>query len=241
MIAATPELRPVEREMLEGDPLCVAPDLLGKLLVYGTRAGRIVEVEAYRGAQDAASHAYRGRTARNATMFGRAGLLYVYFTYGMHWCANVVCGADGVAGALLLRALEPVCGLDEMRVARSSRRRDGRAPADRDLCRGPANLACAMGIGKEDDGSDLVRDVATRPPVGRAPGLWLADDGAPPPRGRTLARGPRVGITAATDVEWRYWVAASLYVSGARGARGARPPAADLDVRRSQSTSTSGA
>lgn len=239
MIAATPELRPIEREMLEGDPLSVAPDLLGKLVVHGTRVGRIVEVEAYRGAQDAASHAYRGRTARNATMFGRAGLLYVYFTYGMHWCANVVCGAEGVAGALLLRALEPVSGLDEMRVARSGRRRDGSAPADRDLCRGPANLACAMGIGKEDDGSDLVGDVAARAPVSGPPRLWLADDGAPPPRGRALARGPRVGITAATDVEWRYWEADSPYVSGARGSAAAGGSRRGPGVRR-QSTSASG-
>jgi DNA-3-methyladenine glycosylase len=235
--AALTGLRPVGRDTLGGDPLGVAPALLGKLLVRGERAGRIVEVEAYRGEEDPASHAYRGRSARNATMFGRPGLVYVYFTYGMHWCANVVCGADGVAGAVLLRALEPVCGLAEMRAARASRRRDGRAPADRDLCRGPANLACAMGIGKEDDGADLVRDDVTRSETGRVPGLWLADDGTPPPRGRELARGPRVGIRVAADVEWRIWVAGSPYVSGARGTRHAGEGRGE---RRLQSTSWSG-
>jgi DNA-3-methyladenine glycosylase len=237
VIAATPERRPIARVMLEGDPLAVAPWLLGKLLVHGTRVGRIVEVEAYRGAEDPASHAYRGRTARNSTMFGRAGLLYVYFTYGMHWCANVVCGPDGVAGAVLLRALEPLSGLDEMRMARSRRRKDGRAPSDRDLCRGPANLACAMGIGKEHDGSDLVDAGSTPGARGPETGLWLADDGTAPPRGRALASGPRIGISAAAEVEWRYWVGVSSYVSGARDAR--RPREA-LDVPVCQSTSWSG-
>ncbi len=199
-----PRRRPVARAALTADPLEVAPFLLGKLLVCGTRAARIVEVEAYRGDADPASHAYRGRTARNATMFGRPGLLYVYFTYGMHWCANVVCGAEGVAGAVLLRALEPVAGVAEMASARAARRRAGSGLHERDICRGPANLVVALGITKEHDGVDLL-----------APGspVRLLDDGAPLVEGRQLAHGPRVGITKATDLEWRFWIAGSRCVS----------------------------
>ncbi len=192
------------REMLAADPLEVAPRLLGKLVVHGNRSARIVEVEAYHGATDPASHAFRGRTARNATMFGRAGLLYVYFSYGMHWCANVVCGEEGVAGAALLRALEPVTGIDEMAAARAARRRGGAPLPERDLCRGPANLTSALGIAKEHDGVDLLS--ASSP-------VRLLDDGVAPPTGAALARGPRVGISRATEAEWRFWVAGSRYVS----------------------------
>ncbi len=192
------------RELLAADPLEVAPRLLGKLVVHGNRSARIVEVEAYRGASDPASHAFRGRTARNATMFGRAGLLYVYFSYGMHWCANVVCGEEGVAGAALLRALEPLAGIDEMVSARAARRRGGTAPPERDLCRGPANLTSALGIAKEHDGVDLLAATSS---------VRLLDDGVVPPTGAALARGPRVGITRAAGLEWRFWVAGSRYVS----------------------------
>jgi DNA-3-methyladenine glycosylase len=195
---------PVARELLAADPLEVAPRLLGKLVVHGNRSARIVEVEAYRGASDPASHAFRGRTARNATMFGRAGLLYVYFSYGMHWCANVVCGEEGVAGAALLRALEPLAGIDEMVSARAARRRGGTAPPERDLCRGPANLTSALGIAKEHDGVDLLAATSS---------VRLLDDGVVPPTGAALARGPRVGITRAAGLEWRFWVAGSRYVS----------------------------
>jgi DNA-3-methyladenine glycosylase len=179
----------VDREFYRRDALQVAPRLLNKLLVHGDRAGRIVEVEAYRGSEDPGSHAYRGRTARNATMFGRPGLLYVYFTYGMHWCANVVCGDEGEAMAVLLRALAPVAGIDAMRAARP------RVDRDRDLASGPAKLCQALGIDRAHDGADLV--VGDR-------GVLVVDDGRPPPR--RPGRSPRVGLANGADVPWRWYV-----------------------------------
>lgn len=175
------------------DSVSLAPLLLNKLLIRPDgRAGRIIEVEAYRGAEDPASHAYRGRTARNGVMFGPGGFLYVYFSYGVHWCANVVCGPVGSAQAVLLRALDPVGGLDLMRAARwrSQRRQD-----DRDLCRGPGRLCQAMGIDRSFDGADLVGPGAT---------LWVADDGVAPPA--LPLTGPRVGISVAQDRPWRFLV-----------------------------------
>jgi DNA-3-methyladenine glycosylase len=189
--------RPVRRSELAAGPLTVAPWLLNKVLVRGARAGRIVEVEAYHGAKDAASHAYRGLTPRTAVMFGPPGFLYVYFTYGMHWCANVVCGPDGEAAAVLIRALEPLGGLEEMRVARPAARRD------RDLCNGPAKLCQALGIGKADNGTDLL--------AVRKGSVRLLDDGNPPPK--RPGRGTRIGIREATDKRWRFWVPDSPYVS----------------------------
>ncbi|HTX62189.1 MAG TPA: DNA-3-methyladenine glycosylase [Acidimicrobiales bacterium] len=194
----------MRRDALVAGPLDVAPFLLGKLVVHGEMAARIVEVEAYHGELDPASHAYRGRTARNATMFGPAGLLYVYFSYGMHWCANVVCGEEGVACAVLLRALEPVAGTGEMAAARAAHRRASGPPPERDLCRGPANLTRALGIGKEHDGVDLLSPSSP---------VRLVDDGVPPPSGAALAQGPRIGISRATELEWRFWIAGNRYVS----------------------------
>jgi DNA-3-methyladenine glycosylase len=206
---------PPARRLLEGDPLDVAPLVLGMVLVHAGRTGRIVEVEAYRGENDPASHAFRGLTPRNATMFGPAGLLYVYFTYGMHFCANVVCGPPGQAGALLLRALEPLAGIEAMRSARSARRRDGRPPPDRDLCRGPANLTSALDIDRSLDGSDLL---ARSGPAAAGPSLRK---GVAVPADE-VARGPRVGITRATEEPWRFWVAGSPYVSGSGPPLGVR-------------------
>ncbi len=196
--------RPVARERLAGDPVEVAPWLLNKVLVRRdssgrtVRSGRIVEVEAYRGADDPASHAHRGRTARNATMFGPPGGLYVYFTYGMHWCANVVCWPDGEAGAVLLRAMAPLAGLPAMRQDRPTARRD------RDLARGPARLCQAMDITGSEDGSDLVEGVP----------LALVDDGTAPPS--DPERSTRVGISSATDRMWRWWVPGDLHRSQGR-------------------------
>ena len=188
--------RRVPASLLEGDPVAVAPRLLNLVLVHGDRAGRIVEVEAYRGEQDPASHAFRGPTPRNEVMFGRPGHLYVYFTYGMHFCANVVCRPDGVAGAVLLRAAAPLEGLEAMRADRPAARRD------RDLLNGPGKLCQGLAIDRGDNGADL---------LGRGP-IRLLDDGTQPPR--RPRRGPRVGITVATDRPWRFWVPGDPHVSG---------------------------
>jgi DNA-3-methyladenine glycosylase len=175
--------------MLLGDPLEVAPQLLNTLLTHGDRVARIVEVEAYRGLEDPASHAYKGLTRRNATMFEGAGRLYVYFTYGMHWCANVVCGPASVAGAVLLRAAAPVAGLEGMWAARRAARRE------RDLCSGPAKLCQALGVTGELDGANLMSGDR---------GVRLCTDGTAPPA--HLGVGPRIGISVAADRPWRFWV-----------------------------------
>lgn len=190
------------RAFYDRDPRELAPALLNKVLVSnesGTRlAARIVEVEAYCGSADPASHAFRGRTERNATMFGRPGHLYVYFVYGMHWCANVVADAPaGDAGAVLLRAAVPIAGLDLMRARRPAARRD------RELCAGPARLASAFGIDRGHDGIDLVRG-----PLG------IHDDGTPPPSRprRTVRVGLRPG--RGDRERWRWFVPGVAEVSG---------------------------
>ena len=184
------------REFYRRDPREVSPDLLNKVLVRGLLRGRIVEVEAYAGADDPGSHAYRGPTRRNATMFGPPGHLYVYFTYGMHWCANAVCGEEGQGVAVLLRALAPLSGLDQMRAARPKARRD------RDLCSGPGKLCQAFAVTREDDGADLVSGDR---------GLTIVDDGLPPPR--TPVMTTRVGLSAGVELPWRWYVAADANVS----------------------------
>lgn len=192
-------MKTLGRSFYRRDPREVAPDLLNKVLdSSGGRSGRIVEVEAYCGAFDPAAHAYRGKTARNASMFGRPGLMYVYFTYGMHWCCNAVCGEEGEGVAVLLRALAPLTGIEAMRAARPSCR------TDRDLCRGPARLCQALGINGAQDGIDLVSG---------AGGYTIASDGVPPPAEPVIAT--RVGITRAADALWRWYVPGDPHVSRA--------------------------
>lgn len=176
----------------------VAKDLLGKVLVRDDgRAARIVEVEAYRGERDPGSHAYRGRTARNATMFGPAGGLYVYFTYGMHWCANAVCGEVGEGTAVLLRAAAPLAGLELMWTARGPAAR-----READLCSGPAKLCRAFGLDRSFDGADLVTGDR---------GVRIVDDGTPPPR--RPGNSTRIGLTAGREHPWRWFVPGDPHVS----------------------------
>ena len=188
--------RLVPRSFYSRAPDVVAHELLNKVLVGPNGSGRIVEVEAYDGPRDPASHAFRGLTGRNAVMFGRPGHLYVYFTYGMHWCANAVCRDDGDAAAVLIRALAPIDGLDLMRSARGNVRRD------RDLCSGPAKLCQALGIGPTHNGVDVTR---------RASGVRIVDDGVMPPRSPVVTT--RVGLTVAVDQQWRWYVSADENVS----------------------------
>jgi DNA-3-methyladenine glycosylase len=168
----------------------VAPQLIGVTLLVDGVGGRIVEVEAY-DHEDPASHGYRGRTRRNASMFGPPGHAYVYRSYGIHWCLNLVCEEDGVAAAALVRALEPTHGLDGMR-----RRRGLDDP--RLLCSGPGRLCQALGISREHDGCRL-----DRPPF---------ELRAPDARAETVAA-PRVGISRAAELPWRYAEAGSSFVS----------------------------
>jgi DNA-3-methyladenine glycosylase len=185
------------RSLLERPVLEVAPLLLGATLRSGAVACRITEVEAYDGSHDPGSHAYRGRTPRNAVMFGPAGHLYVYFTYGMHWCANVVCGPEGMASAVLLRAGEITEGIDVARERRTTAR------ADRDLARGPARLCQALSIARDQNGHPL-----TEPPLT----LHL---GTPPDEVRS---GPRVGLREAAERPWRFWLPGESTVSTYRPA-----------------------
>ena len=208
-------MTPVPASLVARDPRLVAPELLGLVLRHGARSGRIVEVEAYCGTEDPAAHTFRGRTARNATMFGPAGLLYVYRSYGLHWCANVVCGAEGEGVAVLLRALQPLTGLVAMRTDRTaSRRAEATAVTDRDLCRGPGRLCQALGIHGGHDGCDLLA----------GDDLHLADDGRRPV---AIAQGARVGISAAVDRPWRWWVDGAPEVSRPGPATTRRRPSAD--------------
>ena len=174
------------RSFYAGDARDVAPLLLNKVLVHGRKRGRIVEVEAYVGdGTDAGSHAHRGRTPRNSVMFGPPGHLYCYRSYGIHTCANIVTGRPGDGAAVLIRALVPVAGVDEMR------RRRSRATG---LADGPGKLCQALGITLAHNGVDL---------CGSGP-VVLVDDGTPPPAVPLV--GPRVGITKGVDTPWRFRV-----------------------------------
>ncbi|MEK7329254.1 MAG: DNA-3-methyladenine glycosylase [Candidatus Eisenbacteria bacterium] len=203
--------RPLPRRFYARPPVAVARALLGRLLVRdsprgprGRLIGRIVEVEAYGGARDPASHAFRGETARNRTMFGPPGHAYIYLSYGVHHCLNVVTGSAGRAAAVLIRALEPIAGLDAM-----ARRRGVRDP--KRLTRGPGCVARALGLTRTHDGLDL-----TRGP------LWLTDH-APRRQGRRIARSARIGISRAEARRWRFFLAGHPCVSGRPAGRPARP------------------
>ena len=173
----------------------VAPDLINKLFVVGRSVGRIVEVEAYTN-DDPASHSFRGPTARNKVMFGPPGHLYVYFVYGSHFCANVVTGVEGEGEAVLLRALAPVSNLDEMRMRRPGVTRDI------DLMNGPGKLSRALGIGRDNNGTDLCT------PASR---IRLADDGTPGPL--FPDQSTRIGITVGVDRRWRFFLAGDPHIS----------------------------
>jgi DNA-3-methyladenine glycosylase len=170
----------------------VAPELVGVTLLVDGVGGRIVEVEAY-DHEDPASHGYRGRTARNAAMFGPPGHAYVYRSYGIHWCLNLVCEEEGVANAVLLRALEPTQGLDAMRQRRG-------LDDPRLLCSGPGRLCQALGVTREHDGLAL-----DRPPFELRPREHDVE----------VVSGPRIGITRAADLPWRYAESGSRFLSRA--------------------------
>jgi DNA-3-methyladenine glycosylase len=195
------------RDEIAVDPLELAGRLLGSVLESRTPEGvvrvRLAEVEAYRGRDDPASHCYRGRTARNEVMWGPAGHLYVYFVYGMHFCANVVALTDGEPGAVLLRAGEVTSGATLARSRRPTARGGG------SVARGPAVLTSVLGLGREHNGIDL-----TAPD---SPIRLLTGDPVP---AEGIRSGPRVGVAAAVEVPWRFWIDGSPAVSAYR--RGGR-------------------
>lgn len=199
--------RRLPRSFYARDSLLVARDLIGCLFVLEHPNGRVgvrlVETEAYRGREDPGSHGYRGVTPRTETMFGPPGRLYVYFTYGMHWCSNVVCGRDGVCQAVLLRAGEPVLGVKQMR-----ERRRG-ITDDRLLAAGPARLTQAMGIDRTHNGAGLLRGGVA----------WCAEDDATESfRHGEIAVTPRIGLRPGRgdDLPWRFVVPGNPYASRRR-------------------------
>lgn len=198
------------REFFNRDAVVVARELLGKLLVRRDgrrlRAGRIVETEAYLGAADPAAHAYNGLTPRNAVLFGPPGHAYVYFIYGNYFCTNVSCMPDGDAGGVLLRALEPVMGLENMAAARGiDLPSSPRLAQLRMISSGPGRMSQALGITRlRDNGKDFTL---------RQSDLWIADDGHRPEQ---IAVTPRIGIKKAIDEQLRFVIAGNSYVSGSR-------------------------
>ena len=206
-------LRSLPRQFYDRPVVDVARGLLGAVLESALGGElvrvRLTEVEAYGGMADPASHAFRGPSARNRTMFGPPGRTYVYFTYGMHFCMNLVTGAAGTASAVLLRAGTVIDGADVV-----ARRRPG--VASRDYARGPARLTRALNVDKAADGADVC---ATDAPLRVLPGGEVAD--------QMIRCGPRVGVSAATDVPWRFWLHGEDSVSpyrpgGPRSRRGSR-------------------
>ena len=198
------------REFFNRDPVTVGRELLGKLLIRREGrtllAGRVVEDEAYLGAEDPAAHTYSGRTPRNAVLFGPPGHAYVYFIYGNHYCLNVSCLPDGDAGGVLLRAMEPVYGQEEMSQARGLELPAVPRPAQlRLISSGPGRMSQALGITRlRDNDKDLTSSASD---------LWFADDGYRPER---IAATPRVGITKAVEQPLRFVIAGSPFVSSPR-------------------------
>jgi DNA-3-methyladenine glycosylase len=193
------EPAPLGRDFFARSVHDVAPDLVGCTLLVDGVGGVIVEVEAY-DHEDPASHGFRGPTARNRSMFGLPGLAYVYRSYGIHWCLNLVCEREGTAAAVLLRALEPTEGIDRMRARRG-------AEDLRLLCSGPGKLCQALGVNSGHDGLPI-----DRPPFELYPGVG----------GFEIVTGPRIGITAAAELPWRYGLAGSRFLSRGFGIRVAR-------------------
>ena len=197
----------IPREFLSRPAQEVAPDLLGCVFEHETADGLVAvaltEVEAYAGEVDPASHAYRGRTVRNAVMFGPAGHAYVYFTYGMHFCVNVVCMPPGTASAVLLRAGQVIAG-EEL-----ARARRGPASTPRDLARGPARLCQALGIDRRLDGADL-SDEASPLRLRKAVATVRSEEKT------AIHTGPRVGVREGADVPWRFWLDGAATVSAYR-------------------------
>jgi DNA-3-methyladenine glycosylase len=203
---AEPDRTPLDREFFARPVLETAPDLLGRLLVHHTPRGpievRLTEVEAYAGTQDPGSHAYRGRTDRNAVMFGPPGHMYVYFTYGMWHCMNLVCAPSGTAEAVLLRAGEITTGADLARARRATARNGG------ELAKGPARLATALGVDRAHNGAD----VCPPPEEGDAVPFRILR-GTPPPAD-AVRTGPRTGVGGAgAAIPWRFWIAGDPTVS----------------------------
>ena len=213
------------REFFARRSLQVAPEVLGCVLEHETAEGlvavRITEVEAYEGAHDPASHSYRGRTARNAVMFGPPGHAYVYFTYGMHWCVNLVCLTPGTASAVLIRAGQVTYGVPLATERRSAGRKRPSVLAGRELARGPARLCQALGIDRAQNGLDAVDPSS---PLRIRAGAEAADAGS-----AEISQGPRVGISVATERPWRFWLTGdptvSVYRPHVPRVRPARPKA----------------
>lgn len=218
------DLEPLPLAFYTRPTLEVARALLGKTLARrtdaGVAAGVIVEVEAYIAAVDAAAHGYGGPTPRTRSMFGPPGRAYVYRSYGMHFCLNIVTEPEGQAAAVLIRALAPSCGLELMRERR------GPAISDRDLCRGPGRLCQALAITIGDDGADLCGPDALDLWIAETPG---AESGANPP----IASSPRIGISKAVELPWRFYISGSRSVSGrvARARRADTPPPSSSAAR----------
>ncbi len=214
---------PISRDFFARHAVEVAPDLLGCVLEHQTADGLVAvmltEVEAYAGRSDPASHAYRGKTKRNAVMFGPPGHAYVYFTYGMHFCVNLVClGEEGSASAVLLRAGAVIAGED---LARARRTRGAASVASRDLARGPARLCQALDIDRELDGADVCAAdsplrVRTKASTPARSGSVLARGDDPAGIPRRIATGPRVGVSRAAEVPWRFWYEGDPTVSAYR-------------------------